>query len=32
MTTDHFTVNSLVGQTAQSDLVADAQYIITYWI
>jgi len=23
MTTDHFTVNSLVGQTAQSDLVAD---------
>ena len=24
MTTDHFTVNSLVGQTAQSDLVTDA--------
>jgi len=24
MTTDHFTVNSLVGQTAQSDLVSDA--------
>ena len=24
MTTDHFTVNALVGQTAQSDLVADA--------
>ncbi len=24
MTTDHFTVNSLVGQTAQSDLVEDA--------